>query len=59
MPISFSDVYLVFEVFHDTWCSNKENPRVYWIATLSYPFLASNYAYSYLVLILFRMLTMA
>ena len=28
MPISFSGVYLVFEVFQDIWHSNKENPSV-------------------------------
>ena len=35
-------MYLVFEVFQDTWRSNKENPSVYWGATLSCPLLASN-----------------
>ena len=45
----FSGVYLVFEVFQDTWHSNKENPGVYWNATLSCPVMASNYAKLYLV----------
>ena len=39
MPISFSGVYLVFEMFQDTWRSNKDNPGVYWNATLSCPFM--------------------
>ena len=50
----FSDVHLVFEVFQDTWRSNKGNPSAYWSATLSCPFMASNYANSYLVPISFR-----
>ena len=58
MPISFSGVYLVFEVFQDAWRSNKENPSVYWNATLPCPFMASNYANWYLVPISFWMLTM-
>ena len=45
----FSGVYLVLEVFPDTWNSNKENPSVYWNATLSCPLMASNYANLYLV----------
>ena len=48
-----SGVYLVFEVFQETWHSNKENPSVCWHATLSYPLLASNYAHLYLVPISF------
>ena len=46
----FSGVYLVFEVSQDACRSNKENHRN---ATLSCPFMASNYANSYLVLISF------
>ena len=38
----FSGVYLIFEVFQDACHSKKENPSVYWIATLSCPFTASN-----------------
>ena len=53
MPILFSGVHLVFEVFQDAWSSNKENPSVYWGATPSCPFMASNYANSYLVPISF------
>ena len=52
-----SGVHLVFEVFQDIWHSNKENPGVYWGAALSCPSIASNYANSYLVSILFWMLT--
>ena len=37
-------------MFRGIWPSNKENPSVYWHATLSCPFMASNYANSYLVL---------
>ena len=33
----FSGVYLVLGVFRDIWPSNKENPSVYWHATLSCP----------------------
>ena len=33
----FRRVSLVFEVFQDTWHTNKENPSVYWHATLSCP----------------------
>ena len=43
----------------DIWPSNKQNPTVYWGATLSCPFMASNNANSYLVPISFWMLTMA
>ena len=50
----FSGVYLVFEVFQDTLQSNKENPSVYWHATLSCPLMASNCANVYVVLISFR-----
>ena len=50
----FSGVYLVLKVFRDIWPSNKENPSVYLHATLSCPFLASNYSISYLVPISFR-----
>ena len=46
-------MYLVFEVFQDAWCSNKEKPSVFWHATLSCPLMASNYANSYLVPISF------
>ena len=46
-------MYLVFEVFQDTWCSNKENPSVYWGATLSCPLMASNDSNSYLAPISF------
>ena len=49
----FSGMYLVFEVFWDAWRSNKENPSVYWNATLSCRLTASNYANSYLVPISF------
>ena len=49
----FSGVHLVLQVFRDIWPSNKENPSVYWHATLSCPFMASNYANSYLVPISF------
>ena len=48
-----SGVYLVSGVFQDTWRSNKENPSVYWGATLSCPLMASNCANSYLVPISF------
>ena len=62
LPISFSGVYLVLWVFRDIWPSKKENPSVYWHATLSCPFMASNYANfvsrSDLVLISLWMLTM-
>ena len=33
----FSGVYLVFEVFQDTWRSNKQNPSVYWNAACLVP----------------------
>ena len=36
-------MYLVFEVVQNTGRSNKENPSAYWHATLSCPFMASNY----------------
>ena len=49
----FSGVYLVFEVFQDTWRSNNNNPGAYWNAALSCPFMASNYANSHLVPISF------
>ena len=39
MPISFSGVHLIFEVFQDTWRSNKGNPSAYWNAALSCPFI--------------------
>ena len=39
----FSGVYLVVEVFQDTWRSNEENPSAYWRETLSCPLMASNY----------------
>ena len=42
-------MHLVFEVIQDSWCPNKENPSVYWIAALSCPFMASNYAIRILV----------
>ena len=54
----FSGVYLVFEVFQDSWCSNKENPSAHWNAALSCPFMASAHGNSYLVLISFWTLTM-
>ena len=55
----FSGVCLVFdEVFQDTCRSNKESPSACWNAALSCPFMASNYANSYVVLISFWMLTM-
>ena len=54
----FSGVYLVFEVFQDTWRSNKDNPSVCWHVTLSCPFMASNYVNLYLVPISFWMLNM-
>ena len=38
------------------WRFNKENPSVYWHATLPCAFMASNYANSYLVPISFWML---
>ena len=50
----FLGVYLVFEVFQDTWHSNKDNSSVYWHATPSCPLMASNYANWYLVRISFR-----
>ena len=50
MPISFSGAHLVFEVFQDTWHFNKENPSVYWIASLSCPLMASYYANRCIVL---------
>ena len=56
----FSGVYLVLEVFQDTWHSNKENPSVYWHPVLSldglklYKFVSR----SDLVLISLWMLTM-
>ena len=37
LPISFLGVYLVFEVFRDTWHSNKKNPSVYWNAACLVP----------------------
>ena len=37
LPISFSGVYLVLYVFRGIWPSNRENPSVYWHATLSCP----------------------
>ena len=40
----FSGTYLVFQIFQDTWRSNKENPSVHWGANLSSPLLDSNYA---------------
>ena len=49
-----SSVYFVFEASQNTWHSNKENPSVYWNATLSYPLIASNYANLCLVQISFR-----
>ena len=49
----FSGVYLVFKVFQDIWCSNKENPGALWSATLSCASMASNYANSHLVPISF------
>ena len=54
----FSGVHLVLSAFRDIRPSNKENPSVYWHATLSCPFLASKHATSYLVPISFWMLTM-
>ena len=53
----FSGVYLVSEVFQD-WRSKKENPSLYWHATLSCPFMAWNNANLDLVPISFWMLTM-
>ena len=53
----FSGVYLVFEVFQDTWGSNKGSPSVYWHATLSCPLMASNCGNSYLIPISFWMPT--
>ena len=44
MRISFSGVYLAFEMFQDTSHSNKENSSVCWNAALSCAFMASNYA---------------
>ena len=58
MPISFFRRVSRFGVFQDAWRSNKESPSVYWNATLSCPFMASDYANLYLVPILFWMLTM-
>ena len=58
IPILFSGVHLVVEVFQDTWCSNKENSSAHWGENLSCPLMASNYGKSYLVLISFWMLTM-
>ena len=52
-----SGVHVVFEVFQDTWHSNKENPSVYWHATLSCPSMASNSANVYLFAISLWMLT--
>ena len=53
----FSGVHLDIEVFQDTWHSNKDNPSVYWNATLSCdlscPLMASNDAPLYLVPISF------
>ena len=49
----FSGEYLVFEVIQDACRSKKENASVYWNATLSCPFTASNYANLYLVPISF------
>ena len=54
MPISFSGVCLVFEVFQDTWRSNKENPSCrsrsvlisFWMLTIPWIF----YPIRYLVL---------
>ena len=37
---AISGMCLVLEVFQDTWRSNKENPSVYWGATLSSPLMA-------------------
>ena len=45
----FSGVHLIFEVFQDAGCSNKEEPSAFWNATMSCPFRASDYANSYLV----------
>ena len=33
----FSGVHLVFQVFQETWCSNKQNPSANWNATLPCP----------------------
>ena len=51
-------MYLVFDVFQDAWCPNKDKPSIFWNATLSCPFMASNDANSYVVPISFWMLTM-
>ena len=49
----FSGAHLVLQVFRDIWPSDKENPSVHWHATLSCPFMSSNYANPYLVPISF------
>ena len=49
----FSGVHLVLKVFRDIWPSNKENPSIYWHATLSSPLMASSCTTSYLVPISF------
>ena len=41
----------------ESW-SNKDNPSIFWNATLSFPFMVSNHANSYLVPISFWMLTL-
>ena len=62
LPISFFQVCISFYRCFGTFASNKENPSVYWHATLSCPLMASNYATLYLVpisfLISFWLLTM-
>ena len=45
-------------MFRDIWPSNKENPSVYWHATLSCPLMASGYTTSYLVPISFLSLVL-
>ena len=55
----FSGVYLLFEVFQDTWRPHKQNPRVDWHATLSCPLMASDDANSYLFPISFWMVLQA
>ena len=49
----FTSVHLVLWVFRDIWPSKKENPNVFWHATPCCPFMAPNYANSYLVPISF------
>ena len=54
LPKIHADLQACISFLRCTWRSSKESPRVYWGATLSCPFMASNDANSYLVLISFR-----